>query len=242
MPRGFAFSRRFRGESDLRPTLQRNNRELETHINSYIPSYEEDDGVTLILRGDLTTGGDISIPTGATVDGVDPSSHNHDGTGNNGMVIDHGELIGKGDDDHSQYLNDTRHSATHQGTRVGRTTDYTVDSMDWQPIPWNDEYEDDGNWHNNATNPDRITVDADGWYLLTWAAFWDDETTEKKMKFTINGGNYKRRDFTEDLVSFTVPAFLSNGDYVRAEAIVTSGTVILQSNTVNTWFSVVRLG
>lgn len=67
------------------------------------------------LTGNITakSGSFSNIAATGTVDGVDVSAHAHSGAGQGGTV-DHGNLSGLSDDDHSQYLNTTRHTAlTH---------------------------------------------------------------------------------------------------------------------------------
>lgn len=243
MPRGFAYPRSFRGESDLRPTLQRNNRALEAHINAYIPSYDEEDGMTLTLNGDLITGGDISIPTGATVDGIDPSSHNHDGTGDNGMLIDHGDLVGRADDDHSQYLNDTRHEAVHKGTSVARSSVYGVPDSTPTIIPWNTETIDDGNWHSNGTNPSRITIDEDGWYSICAGIDFNTTSGAKQLRILVDGstGPIDMRDAGARWTTIAYQRFATAGTYFEIEVVQASGSTQNVQVNERTYFSVVRL-
>ena len=60
--KGFASSRRFRGEETLASTLGRNWRELTTFINTHVVRFESD-ATNVVLPGDLTVGG-ITTLTG----------------------------------------------------------------------------------------------------------------------------------------------------------------------------------
>ena len=51
--RGFAFPRTFKGESEIRPSLEANNRYLTTHMNTYVPSY--DSAFFLLIQEGLGT-------------------------------------------------------------------------------------------------------------------------------------------------------------------------------------------
>jgi len=62
-----------------------------------------------VVTGDVPFGGH-QITNPGDVDGVDVGSHQHTGVGSQGPKIDHGDLDGKGDDDHAQYYNNVRHT------------------------------------------------------------------------------------------------------------------------------------
>lgn len=243
MPRGYARVRGFRGQSDLRPTLERNDRNLSSFISGYVPSYEED-GTTLILRGDLTLGGSIGMSAGETVDGVDPSAHNHDGMGANGAQVDHGTTLGLGDDDHTHYLNNTRHRTRHSGTSVGRATALTIATgAVFTTIPWTSEYADDDAWHSNATDPERITVPSEGWYLVTVSVAWSGVGGDKQIAILKNGSQVARDSYVAGsrYVSLAVAELAAADDYFTVDVLQTSGGNLDVQAVTPTRFSVVRL-
>jgi hypothetical protein len=241
MGKAWARPRGFRGDSELRPTLERNDRSLSTFISGYVPSYNED-GSTLVLRGDLQVPGSILMAAGQTVDGVDPSSHTHSGVGSNGSQVDHGSLLGTADDDHIQYLNEARHVLRHQGARVARATAYTLaSSTSFTVIPWTAEDFDDDAWHSNVTNSSRITVTDAGWYLLSAGIQWSAAATGQ-MRFLVNGTAVARAASTQRWFTLSTAYKLTAGQYVEVDALQTSGTDRDIESSSSTFFTVVRLG
>jgi len=56
------------------------------------------------ITGSWTFEDDIVMGAGTTVDGIELSTHAHTGAGDQGAKVDHGNLDGLADDDHTQYL------------------------------------------------------------------------------------------------------------------------------------------
>jgi len=70
----------------------------------------------LLKDGSRALEGSLSVVGGATIDGIDLGSHNHDGTAGMGVQLSHATLTGLLADDHTQYYNVTRHTlAVHTG-------------------------------------------------------------------------------------------------------------------------------
>jgi len=250
MPKAWARPRGFRGESALRPTLERNDRALSAHISGYVVAYE-DDGASLSLRGDLTLPGSIVMAAGQTVDEVDVSAHTHDGTTDGGSLTDHGNALGLGDDDHTQYLNTTRHAIEHSGVRASRTTDVTISNNTWTAIAWTVEAFDTDGFHSNGTNPSRFTVQDTGLHLVGANTRWAGgaaDTGRRAIRLAVNGTSAADQisvgnngTSTTMAVGITTLLSLTAGDYVEAEVLQSSGSNqdIAGSGSI---FWMVRLG
>ncbi len=60
--------------------------------------------------------------------------------------------------DGADVINVTGAGAPSQETLVIRGTDFAIMTADLTPIDWNNETRDEGNWHDNSTDPEQIKV------------------------------------------------------------------------------------
>lgn len=72
-------------------------------------------------------------------------------------------------------------------TRVGRSSTFAVTSTTNVALEWNTEDEDDGGWHDNSTNPERITVTDAGLHIVgAGADFGNSLGTGNRFRLSIN--------------------------------------------------------
>lgn len=133
-----------------------------------------------------------------------------------------------------------------KGTKATQSTGTSLASGAWTALTFDAEEYDDGGWHNTSVNNSRITVDADGRYLVDAAC--EANTTangDVGLRFKVNGTVVKSMfidsgALSENLkVSLTTVLALSSGDYVEVEFYNDSGS--LTSQTANTFLIVQRL-
>jgi hypothetical protein len=104
-------------------------------------------------------------------------------------------------------------------------------------ITWNSEIYDAGNWHDNSTNTDRITVPADGIYriggILVCQMPSGGSVDRGTMTFHKNGSssssyrfeiNQREDDSEKTILGITPPLSLSANDYWTMQASFEVGT------------------
>lgn len=120
---------------------------------------------------------------------LESADHNHQSTGAEAGKIDHGlALNGLADDDHTQYLNLTRHSNVHAYMRGQRITsaqsinDNTLTTVVWNSIDVEDDPDD---CFDLNTSTGVITINTAGLYLVIgWGSF--DNTAAAYLRQLMN--------------------------------------------------------
>lgn len=137
------------------------------------------------------------------------------------------------------------------GCRITRTTAQGIPNGTVTPIGFDSEINDVPGWHA-ALNNSRITVDAEGWYLLTGVIEWTANTTGSRYAhLRLNGttdiavqGGPVGTVSSVVLNSVTTLYYLALGDFVELAGSQTSGGTL---NTISTalrspYLSAVRVG
>jgi hypothetical protein len=138
---------------------------------------------------------------------------------------DHGGMDGLSDNDHPQY------ALVPKGARVYATGAQTLTtSGTLYAINFTAERRDDNNYHDNSTNNTRLTVSADGWYLIYGEVeFAANATGLRSIYVRVNGATYiagQRISATSSgvaTISIATLYYLSSGSYVELMAQQTSG-------------------
>lgn len=199
------------------------------------------------------------------------TAHNHDeiyAKIGEGGVTDHGLLTGLEDNDHPQYLLTTgkaadsdkldgldsldfareiayRVSAYRDNTAFSLTTSGTI-----YAIPLNQEVYDTHAFHDNTTNPTRLTCQKAGTYVITGqVSFAANATGSRDTLLRVNGSNYvgQLRLSTMASGSTSVPVTaivtLSVGDYVELCGRQYSGGSLnlYYANSISNYLTMVRI-
>lgn len=113
-------------------------------------------------------------------------------------------------------------------------------------VDWNAEEYDDASFHDNSTNPSRMTIPSGttGLFRVTANLEVDASGGELQMELRINGSrvNYTcpRFDVAGNYLNLISPPIaLSAGDYVEIWALTTSASNLQASN--NSWFAIEEL-
>lgn len=145
---------------------------------------------------------------------------------------------------------------TVSGCMARKSGDSTIPNGTWTLIDLEAELYDTDDWHSNTTEPSKITVDADGFYILSWGIAFAGNTTGIRFgTLNISGSSstpYATTIYAEatsnysTIVGNSSVAYLSSGDYVQLKAYQNSGgnLTVFGGNTYNstTYLSVVKLG
>ena len=96
-----------------------------------------------------------------------------------------------------QHLRDTYwvHTATVRdfegafvGTKVTFSVTQSIPSATWTVVNFDTESYDTSNWHDNAVNNSRITLDRTGFYEMSGLSSWaSNQNGTRYMAFTLNG-------------------------------------------------------
>lgn len=121
---------------------------------------------------------------------------------------------------------------------VTRTATQSMDNSNWDPIEFTAEELDPENWHDNSTNPDRVTVDEAGLYeIVVYAQFTSNTSGVRLLRVIKNGADYSptgnalyesRNAGTNFNTGITIvmKAVLAANDYVGAEIFQNSGAAL----------------
>lgn len=167
----------------------------------------------------------------ASIASADLADHNkltHDA-----LAIDHGSLTGLADDDHTQYLNDSRHNNAHGSGRWERgTTNQTVATGTVTDVIYNSgshESDADNDFTYNATTG-VITVNNAGVYRLEAGALWTSNSTGYRRLLVERNGTETVAEATGNAVSgaqhsqaLSTTLTLTATDTLKARAFQNSG-------------------
>lgn len=112
------------------------------------------------------------------------------------------------------------------GCSVYRATDLSAPAFSYYPIPFTDEYWDDGAYHSNTINNTRInfTASTAGRYLLTAYCIFGSGTPEgyRHVSLYKNGSIYLERlqeDKAGNYLTIAAVCELADGDYIELHAV-----------------------
>ena len=129
---------------------------------------------------------------------------------------------------------------------LSRSSAQSISDSSYEKISWNSETSDTPGWHDLVTNPERITVNVDGVFLITASIrFGMDGTGYREVAISKNGTKERydaRNAISTGWTNITINGIfeLSSGDYVEIEVYQTSGGS-LNVNNPYTSFEVARL-
>lgn len=174
------------------------------------------------------------------------STHESGGTDE----VDHGSLIGLGDDDHTQYalvdasraftgrVQDSQTNAVYAYVQLGAASQAIATNTTTR-VDFDSEVADDGSNFDNATNFD-YTVPVDGVYLIVVQINWQGNATgSRQASITINGSRAAMERLSSvgsvsTIQNVSMLVELSANDLVTAEVRQTSGgNLNVLNNTVD---------
>lgn len=129
---------------------------------------------------------------------------------------------------------------------VSISSGQSISNATYEAISWNSETSDTPGWHDLVTNPERITVDVDGVFLITAnIRFGANATGYREIAISKNGTKERydsRNAQSAGWTNLTISGVfeLSSGDYLEVEVYQTSGGS-LNVNNPYTHFEVARL-
>jgi uncharacterized protein YaiE (UPF0345 family) len=111
-----------------------------------------------------------------------------------------------------------------RGALVNRSSSTSV-TTSMADIPWNNEVYDDGGWHDNTSNTERMTIISGSTGLVRVGANFQktDTSNEFRAKFFLNGANFSFGNAEMDTagrhINITSPPIaVTTGDYITARA------------------------
>lgn len=134
-----------------------------------------------------------------------------------------------------------------KGCLVNRiTTGYATGSTAFTPVQWNNEVYDTDGFHDNSTNPSRITIPSGSSGLVRLCASIEctGSGAELGITFYKNGSkianyDYDTENVTANISAVSAPIPCTTGDYFEVAIRATSSPTVSVSN--NSWFSVEEL-
>jgi hypothetical protein len=145
-------------------------------------------------------------------------------------------------------------TAALQGCRLQRSSDLTLTSSTYTAVTWNTETYDQGGYHDNSTNTDRITIPTgkDGYYRLEFGIpYYSGATANRITRLKKNGSvifidYYGASNANENSPYYNaITGNFVAGDYFVLEVYVgtaSSPQVLYGSNTAAGYFSATLLG
>ena len=120
---------------------------------------------------------------------------------------------------------------TFTGWRVNRSASFTLNNGTTTFVSWDDETFDTDTFHDNSTNPSRITIPSgkDGYYAITAKVLFQDinATGARQLGFVKNGvtflGFFETNSTNTQEVMLTSIVNLSAADYIEVRLYQTSG-------------------
>lgn len=131
---------------------------------------------------------------------------------------------------------------------VTGTTSQSIANTTWVAVAWDSETADGEGMHDNATNPERITVSVPGWYQVDYTLVYAANATGVRQGRVISGGGTIPGGDSQGAgvsgettpVGGSCVVYVAAGDHVRIETRQTSGGA-LNLNRPNSQFSVRRI-
>lgn len=123
---------------------------------------------------------------------------------------------------------------------------YATGSTAFTPVQWNNEVYDTDGFHDNSTNPSRITIPSgtSGLIRLSASISASGSTSELGIAFFKNGTQitnyeYDTENSTGNISAISAPITCTAGDYFEVAIRATSAPTVDVSN--NSWFAVEEL-
>jgi hypothetical protein len=114
-----------------------------------------------------------------------------------------------------------------------------------------DEAYDTDSYHDNSTNPTRLTIPEDGWYQVSASAvFASNATGYRRIQIFLNGVGFVGRPaalqnatvgIATSMAVTSAAVLLTAGDYLEMEVTQTSGGALNVLLNSGTWFAVRKL-
>ena len=126
----------------------------------------------------------------------------------------------------------TSSTPTFSGWRVNRSASFTLSNSTTQFVSWDDETFDTNTFHDNSTNPSRITIPSGkgGYYLITAKVLFQNinATGSRQLLFLKNGatffGTYETDSINSQEVMLSTIVNLVATDYIEVRLYQTSGS------------------
>jgi hypothetical protein len=124
------------------------------------------------------------------------------------------------------------------GARVNNVSSFPISNNTHTTLNWSNEFYDTDGYHDNSTNPSRLTAPATGTYLYGVQIQWSANASgERRVVIRVNGGGGSGTtgiietnrvlpmtgSFTPTIHSITGIYTLSVGDYIETQVTQTSG-------------------
>lgn len=148
-------------------------------------------------------------------------------------VVDVGNMLLSGTmitDAGNQILNLAQLPPRAARADVFRNTAQSVPNATFTDVIWNQEAADPHAWHDNATNPERVTVDATGIYDVHLSVHWASNASgNRQLLLRVNGSTVRKSVVNPTTGGFPTGQELSahlslaTGDYLTAMAYQDSG-------------------
>ena len=134
------------------------------------------------------------------------------------------------------------------GTKATQSANSSVSASAWVTISFDDEEYDDGGWHDNAVNNSRVTVDADGRYILdAQVGINNTANGDIGIRLSVNGSAVKSHIVDSDTLpennkmSITAVQQLTDGDYVEIQVYQSGSGAGTTTQPANCYLAVQRL-
>jgi len=138
------------------------------------------------------------------------------------------------------------------GARVYDSTGQSIANNSWQNVVFDSEFFDDNSFHDVVSNTDRLTVAADGVYLVLANLKYNcDPNGIRRARISINDSGWEVEDVcTAPNATYTNPLQctsilkLSSGDYVTFQTYQNRGSALTLDSTTDDdpQFAIFKLG
>lgn len=165
-----------------------------------------------------------------------------------GLIV---QTITNGDTTHAPSSDAVFDAIRFSGALVGLSGTQSIATGVTTTLPWGSEEYDTDSYHDNALNPSRLTVPANGYYIVSASIrYAPDPNGSRRAQIFKNGASFPGRTIDvqvpavgqNSILNITSPAILCTaGDYFEVETVQDSGVSLNVAANDATWFAIRRI-
>jgi len=139
-------------------------------------------------------------------------------------------------------------STPFSGCEVYLTSNYTLPTTTLYIVSFTSENYDTDTYHDNSTNPTRLTVPSTGYYLINAGCVLSATGSQVEIRIRRNGLDVKHNSEEGSVYSYAFGEahcvlYMTSGQYLEMTVYHNKGSdATLFSGSYMTWFNIVRLG
>ena len=139
-------------------------------------------------------------------------------------------------------------STPFSGCEVYLTSSYTLPTATLYIVSFTSENYDTDAYHDNSTNPTRLTVPSTGYYLINAGCVLSATGSQVEIRIRRNGADVKHNSEEGSVYSYAFSEahcvlYMTSGQYLEMTVYHNKGSdATLFSGSYFTWFNIARLG